>query len=388
MMNDPFSDEAFMGLSNLTGEELQDDMKFLTDQLEERTKTNIKLRSLSFWRVAAAIVLIAGTISVLFMLLRTPDEEYLTQEIKEKQTQSPEIAVPAVPANRQQNIPEIKEDKSTEVVREPVMSEKKSAGSKSEFTEIVSNKTIEESAEIAIMMAESETNDKSAVQEPAVTDSFIPATGYITGRVLGINRKALSGVSVSEGESGQITSTDMDGNFRLKLSNPESKIELSYTGYQNLEVSSREITGKEISLNEEPKPAQDIIVLGYKDAGTSKSTTPGAAAKSEARRSSMDTYKRPLPPGGSMKEFEKQVESRIDTLRLKELLPGNYKIGVKLTVYKDGKIGNISIPNDVPDIATEEYKKAVSQSERWQPAMSGNLPVDSDIMIEFSLTVK
>lgn len=388
MMNDPFSDEAFMGLSNLTGEELQDDMKFLTDQLEERTQKNVKVRSIPFWRVAAAIVLIAGTISVLLMLLRTPDEEYLTQEIKEKQTQSPEIAVPAVPGNRQQNIPEIKEDKITEAVREPVMSEKKSAGSKSEFTEIVSNKTIEESAEIAIMMAESETNDKSAVQEPAVTDSFIPATGYITGRVLGINRKALSGVSVSEGESGQITSTDMDGNFRLKLSNPESKIELSYTGYQNLEVSSREITGKEISLNEEPKPAQDIIVLGYKDAGTSKSTTPGAAAKSEARRSSMDTYKRPLPPGGSMKEFEKQVESRIDTLRLKELLPGNYKIGVKLTVYKDGKIGNISIPNDVPDIATEEYKKAVSQSERWQPAMSGNLPVDSDIMIEFSLTVK
>jgi hypothetical protein len=389
MTQDQFEEEAFEGLSQLSGEELEADMESMSNILDKKIQKNKNFRIFPYWRVAAAVAFLTGIGALLFILLRTPEPELLTQKADKQYTQTPETALPSIPESQKKEVPETTINKKGIITTQPSATRRKSEElerKSSEIDEIISYQTLDETTEISAAAEQPEMVAKVAGPDP-YADTLYAGAGYITGRVLGVNRKALSGVSISEEGTNQVATTDRNGNFRIKVSNPASKIELSYAGYKNTEVPSKEIAGKEISLDEELNAADDILVLNYNNVKREESS-PRAANKAKTAESSTDTYRRPFPPGGSMKDFEAWVENRIDTVLLKELLPGNYRIRVKLTVYKDGKIGNITVPNDVPDIAAEEYRRAVSLSERWQPAMVGNLPIDSDIMIEFSLKIK
>jgi len=389
MMNDPFDAEAFEGLSQLTAGELDADVDSLENRLDTRIRNRRKVRMISFWRIAAALAILVGIGALLYNLLRAPAPELITrQESRQEKTQPAETAIPTVPES-------VPEKKPSELSKRNAQGgdDIKSAAESSvtddqvfAIDEIVSNQTSESRLEYAAQEELPAAAAKTAEPEQLTLDTSGQEYGYISGRVLGINRKALSGVSITEEGTSQATSTDMNGNFRLKVSDPRSKLELSYTGYKDMEVASKEIAGKEITLDEELIAQKDVEVLNYNNVKLNRSAARTAESKSNEK--SAEIYRRPVPPGGSMKNFEVWVESRIDTVRLKELLPGKYKISVKLKVHKDGTISDINVPNDVPDIAAEEYRHSVSLSERWQPAMADNLPVDADVMIEFSLTIK
>jgi len=391
MMQDPFDEEAFEGLSRLKGEELDADFDALTNQLDNRIRKGSKFRIVPLLRIAAAILIIVGTGAVLYNALKTPEPQLITQEVsKLEKAPAPETALPSMPETGENKIETITTEQHNEGIRQP-------EGKKETETSEQIVQSVEEIAENQARAAPSEKSAEARIPElseadaaaASRSDSDLSQTRYITGRVLGVNRQALSGVTVMEEGTSQGTVTDANGNFSLRVRDTRSKVELSYAGYRSMELPTGEIAGKEITLDEEQIALNELIVLNY---GTRKESEPykykAARTADSGLTSGTEVYSRPIPPGGTMKHFETWVEDRIDTLVLKELLPGKYKIRVKLTVNKDGTISNISVPNDVPLVISDEYKRAVSLSERWQPTMAGNLPVDSDIIIEFYLTVK
>lgn len=387
MAGDAFSEEAFEGLTMLKGEELETDMNLLNARLDNRISRKRRLIASPVWRIAAAVVLISGLITVLFFVLKAPEKELLTQEAKQEKSNIPETLVPPAQGSAVSSEPEDTNEEMNLSEITPAQQRRSSViqYDPQEEDAIVSNKTIEESE--SMPQAAEYKKEQVAEMDEISHDSLMMESGYITGRILGVNRKALPGVSLTEEGTGLMAKTDREGNFRMKVSNSNSTIEVSHSGYQDMAISSREIAGKEISLNETESPTEEIIVLSLNDK-SARETSPRTAEKANTRKRSVDSFSHPLPPGGSMKKFETWVESRIDTVQLKQLLPGNYKIRVRLTVFSDGKVGNISVPEDIPPVASQEYIKAVSLSDRWQPAIVGNLPVDSDIIIEFSLTVR
>jgi hypothetical protein len=389
MMDDPFDNEAIDGLGQLSGDELESDMDLLSRRLEMRTAKSKKIRMVPILKIAATLIILFGIGAFLYFMLKTPETELLTQQLNDQKKQHvPETAVPGLNDQAEKNMsPDSlalsQPDKTEKVSRQMSHSDSNA------LDEIVSYQTIEtEQKDVPVEIRSNSEALETSSAAPEKNDSLGPA--YITGRVLGVNRLALEGVMVKEEGTARGTLTDDDGRFRLRVRDQRSNIELSYTGYKNMEVSSKEVSArKEIMLDEELLARSEVIVL--------KNEVPFSQKKSASRvntsepiseRNSVNVYNRPIPPGGSMKNFETWVESRIDTVHLKELLPGNYKIRVKLTVYKDGTIGEISAPADIPEIVATEYVNAVSLSELWTPAMQDNLPVDTDIMIEFSLTVK
>lgn len=378
---DAFDQDALEGLSQLPAGELESDMDSLFRRLEKRVEKGKTVRMFPWWRVAAAVLVVSAIVSG---LLKTPEREFITEKIdSEKMQEPPETSVPGVPQ------PVAKDEKKATVNKNPV-NERAVSDYESDSPLSTEELQIPEESRSKSNLAERKAEmpleltsaAESATDSLILSDDSMADRGYITGRVLGINRKALAGVSISEEGSSAGTVTDLNGNFRLKVSDPRSRLELSYAGYENKELSSAEIAGREIMLDQAIAPENNLVVMNYPGKSAARS------AASESKKATASDFIRPLPPGGSMKSFDNWVESRIDTTILKELLPGKYKISVRLTVYKDGKIGNLSVPADVPVVAAEEYKRVVSQSERWQPAINGNLPVDSDIMIEFSLIVK
>ncbi|MBD1420768.1 SusC/RagA family TonB-linked outer membrane protein [Sphingobacterium chuzhouense] len=91
--------------------------------------------------------------------------------------------------------------------------------------------------------------------------------GYpVTGLVVDISGKPLTGVSIIEKSSERGTSTDETGRFSLNASNDQATIVISFIGYltQEVPVSSQEIR---VVLEEDLTSLEEIVVVGF---GTQK----------------------------------------------------------------------------------------------------------------------
>lgn len=88
-------------------------------------------------------------------------------------------------------------------------------------------------------------------------------TKQIKGTVLDPDGIPLPGASVLVAGTKNGTSTDIDGNFELKVSNNASKLNVSYIGFNNMSVA---ITGKtfvKIKMQSSKIEMQEVVVVGY-----------------------------------------------------------------------------------------------------------------------------
>ncbi|WP_338876419.1 TonB-dependent receptor [Spirosoma sp. SC4-14] len=104
----------------------------------------------------------------------------------------------------------------------------------------------------------------------------------VTGRVMaGDTKQPLPGVSVSVEGTTSGTTTDADGRFRLNLPSAQSVVVFSYIGYvsQRVDVGGR--TQLDITLEEDNKALNEVVVVGY---GTvRKSDLTGSLAQVKAK---------------------------------------------------------------------------------------------------------
>lgn len=99
----------------------------------------------------------------------------------------------------------------------------------------------------------------------ALSPQAVHQNGVVKGTVVDETGQPMIGVTVKVRGSQAATITDFDGNFSLNVP-VGSTIELSYIGYNTLEVKA---TGKALSLKMTPdnKVMEEVVVIGY---GTQK----------------------------------------------------------------------------------------------------------------------
>ncbi len=95
----------------------------------------------------------------------------------------------------------------------------------------------------------------------------INAQTTVTGQVISTEDNIpLIGVSILEKGTGNGTATDIDGNFKLKVTNLSATLTISYLGYRTKNVTVTEAKMM-ISLSEDANALDEVIVVGY---GTQK----------------------------------------------------------------------------------------------------------------------
>jgi hypothetical protein len=397
VMQDTFEEEAFDGLTTLSGEEFEAAMSNLNNRLDARIAPKQQVGKLWFYRIAASVILLMGLGTALFLIVKQPEQELITQEIpKIKNTivsveSNDSIEAPVKEsADKGAPFPGKQDNKKSVRYSTPYLSEPESPEGET-MASAVSDEEVYPTVEIAAQemdeMVLEEKREEAIAGKAKEAESY--ENNYITGRVLGVNREALAGVTIQEKGSKRSTITDLNGYFKMQLSDSDSRLAFNYIGYKSAEVSSKEAAGNEISLEENLLALNEVVVVGY---GT-RSRAGKSAAPADKRMVTDDyrspgSYSKPVPPGGSLAKFESWVEEQIDTLKLMTILPGNYKIRVNMHINEDGTLDNLLVKDDVPGVVAEEYKRAVLLSPPWKPATSDTLPVDAEIMIEFLLMVR
>lgn len=103
----------------------------------------------------------------------------------------------------------------------------------------------------------------------------------VAGKVIDINGEPIIGVSVVEKGTTNGTTTDVDGYFSLSVSSPNASVIISYVGYLKQEI---ELNGKKnlsITLLEDTKLLDEVVVIGYGTQRKGDVTSAIASVKSE-----------------------------------------------------------------------------------------------------------
>lgn len=111
----------------------------------------------------------------------------------------------------------------------------------------------------------------------------------IEGTVKDAAGLSLPGVNVLEKGTKNGTSTDFDGHYKLKLTNPKAVLNFSFIGFKTIEVSTEGKSKVNATMSEDANNLNEVVVIGY---GTSKKSDLTGAV---ATFSGNDMRKIPVP---------------------------------------------------------------------------------------------
>ena len=119
--------------------------------------------------------------------------------------------------------------------------------------------------------------DKKIILSVEVQSSQQEKKVMVSGTVLDAHGEPIIGASVLEkGVQGNGTITDIDGNFKFSVSSSKAQLDISYIGYQPQTVTVQPGKNIKITLQEDSKQLDEVVVVGY---GTqSKKTLTGAVS--------------------------------------------------------------------------------------------------------------
>jgi TonB-linked SusC/RagA family outer membrane protein len=101
------------------------------------------------------------------------------------------------------------------------------------------------------------------VEEDGEPQRPVPVEKKVTGQVTDDKGQALPGVSVLLKGSNLGLMTDVDGKFAIEVPNEKSILVLSFVGYVSQEVEVGNQTILNISMKEDEKSLEEVVVVGY-----------------------------------------------------------------------------------------------------------------------------
>lgn len=100
-------------------------------------------------------------------------------------------------------------------------------------------------------------------KSPYLSDVNVEQSISITGKVTDVNNEPMIGVTVIVKDTNTGTVTDMNGNFSLTVNSPNDVITISYLGYKTVEFRVHNERNFNITLHEDEKLLDEVVVVGY-----------------------------------------------------------------------------------------------------------------------------
>jgi hypothetical protein len=187
------------------------------------------------------------------------------------------------------------------------------------------------------------------------------------------------------------TVSDVNGRFSLALRDTGSVIELSYLGYNSLKLPAGKKPADKITMQENLTALDEVVVVGYgtrkKNDVTGSVSTVELSREAKEDEAGQPVMYKPVPPGGNLRSFKKWVNDRLDYSRFSQY-PGKQRILVNLTIHTNGRISDIQVMGSVPAPIAGDFKKIISQSPPWKPALRDDTPVEAQVAIRFVISVE
>lgn len=98
---------------------------------------------------------------------------------------------------------------------------------------------------------------------PSLADVDVNQPITITGKVTDVNNEPMIGVTVIVKNTNTGTVTDMNGNFSLNVTSSDDVISISYLGYKTEEFPVNNSRTFSITLQEDEKLLEEVVVIGY-----------------------------------------------------------------------------------------------------------------------------
>lgn len=407
VMQDPFDSEAFDGLSELSAEVFETDIKKLQSQINERTEK----RKVWFWQqhyaIAASVLFLIG-LGLTIAVWNTDNEPYQivtnTQEVEdavvvnesvineeiEKEIEKEELfQEPEIDLNKQEETIVAYEEVDEEVLEER---ETKESIQEPEFSKIATSApakvaaaatdVIEDNVEEAAAVIESKTETGITNNESVVIEKW-------SGVILDNYGMPLSGVSVIVKGTDEGVVTDFDGNYSFEAPK-NAKVEANYIGFEIAEISFE--NHKKVTLDEDLASLDEVVVVGY--GTTKKKRTKGALGKVQANTSNIIVEealsgrvagvsvsseenvsnalitKEAVAPQGNDAGFKQWVMTQLNPSKFEK--DKEYNIDVTFVIDENGKVSTIEIPTDLKSSEKKHLKTIFESSPSWVPAQNKN----------------
>lgn len=415
IMQDSFESEAFDGLSKISSSELAQDMSFLEDQLEKRTK---KKRRIPIWLpYAASIAIILSLSSVLFYVNQySTQDEMIGAQMEEslKKTESPIVKQEIVKSDSELvdsvkidkndsalQISEVKEIAEVEIFEEKeliIVEEEKEDVEEAEISKELyfaepQKKSIarvemknELDLEISSKVEESLTGQVAGVEVNREGDSSMvlddvstrmiksKKASFVAGRIVDENKDAMPGVSVVIKGTNRGTTSDVDGKFKLNVADvrDDYKLTANFIGYESKEIEPIEDSTLFVVLEMDNVSMDEVVVVGY---GTSTSKTERGNTKWEKAKPNLFA---------SVSKFEEYLTRELENGNL-DHLQGIHKVKLTFVVEAYGELSKIKFKGNPDELLAKEVMRLLLDSGDWYPAESGDKAIASKVRISLKL---
>ena len=417
VMKDPFEEEAFEGLSDLSMQEFKGDIFDLQHKIKKKTKKRSIIR---MWKpiVAAASVLILFSLGLIMFLntskesvyeivdatVKTEDNVVITDDKREDVFKEPENIKNEVVVAFEET--ETEEEIEEEVFREPIIDKSANVRSKiSKPTLVLSaDKEVEELVSIEPIKEKTNYNTQTdlveLINEEQVAESAnVQWSGQVISSSLG---EPLAGASVIiQGSYKDGVVTDFDGKYKIKASK-NAVLEVLYLGFETVEVTFE--NRKKILLDDDLAALDEVVVVGY---GTKKKKSiTGSITKIKEEvlsnkanlqieealvgrvsginvSSSEVSEVKAIPPQGNERSYERWIVEQLDASEFEK--GKQYDVTVNFDVNKKGKLLNVKLSGIVESSEKKHIKSIILSGEKWIPAQNknGTLKESQELVLRF-----
>jgi hypothetical protein len=379
MMRESFDEEAFDGLSSLPVNELEEDILKLKQNIKELTRKEKRLPAYFLIKIAASILIITGLAVAIKFSLKQNTGLTITEKIAENKeipfSKSYTLPIPEQPVI-QRKISGTAENKDQLAFKE------------TETEEMVTNETEISTQPEAAMESKVVEEVKPEAGAKAVAPEKLKSVSkeILRARVTDSQGVPLPGVSIFEKGTSNGAITNVDGEFELKVSGTNAILDLSYVGYQSLEINPDSAKNHDIKMDEDLLALDEVVVVGY---GTQKkSDLTGAVSRVTSDEISSENKAEvvkidPIPPTGSYSSFKKSIYSKFNYSQFKDF-KGKYKVVVEFMIYSNGSVGNFSFKQPVDPGISSEIKQLILNNGKWKPGMLGDQKTDSKVKLRLS----
>lgn len=369
MLNSDFDAEAMEGFESINTDEANSDLNQLNSRLNQRVKSTKKPIPI-YWRIAAAVSLLAISGFMVFQLLKdsapetqisqvkTPEEIITLDGLREEQEAAEAIQIDPSQIKMQESpkttpsatIPDEKEGISEEAI---VEADKATA------------KEISEDLDIEVRKIQ----DQIAARSQAAPARIEMPEKALTGKVTAADDNSpLAGVNVVVKGTTAGTVTDIDGNFKLTI--PQGADSMLVTSFIGLESQTLDVSGKEeVTVEMYPK-VQELSEVVVTRARSEKKAL-GLVQPEEAATT--------LPAKALVEDYDKYLE---ENLQYPEGENKRGNVVISFFVNADSTLIDFTVEKSLGEAFDKEAMRLIKEGPKWIPALENGQPVRQKVEVE------